>query len=30
MSAKAGGKSFQSFIDKGWTEAQLREHGYLA
>jgi len=30
MSAKANGKSYQSFIDKGWTEAQLREHGYLA
>lgn len=30
MAAKANGKSFQSFIDKGWTEAQLREHGYIA
>lgn len=30
MTAKAGGKSFQSFVDKGWTEAQLREHGYIA
>lgn len=29
MTAKAGGKSYQSFIDAGWNEAQLREHGYI-
>lgn len=30
MTAKANGKSFQDFVAKGWTEAQLREHGYVA
>jgi hypothetical protein len=30
MTDKAQGKTYQSFIDKGWTDAQLRQHGYLA
>lgn len=30
MTAKAAGKPYQSFIDKGWTDVTLRQHGYLA
>lgn len=30
MTAKAGGKTFESFIAAGWTEDQLRQHGYIA
>lgn len=29
MTAKANGLSYQSFIDKGWSEDQLIEHGYM-
>ncbi len=29
MTPKANGASYQSFIDQGWTDALLREHGYL-
>lgn len=29
MTAKAGGVTFEAMIAAGWTEAQLREHGYL-
>jgi len=29
MTAKAGGQSYAAFIAQGWTEAQMREHGYL-
>lgn len=30
MTAKAGGKTYESFIAAGWTEDQLRQHGYIA
>lgn len=30
MMAKAGGKTFESFIAAGWSEAQLRQHGYIS
>lgn len=30
MTAKANGKTYESFTSKGWTDAQLREHGYIA
>lgn len=30
LAAKANGASYQSFIDKGWTDDTLRQHGYLA
>lgn len=30
MSAKANGASYASFIQAGWTEAQMRDNGYLA
>lgn len=30
MTAKANGKSYESFTAKGWTDDQLRSHGYIA
>jgi hypothetical protein len=30
MTEKAQGKSYESFTAKGWTDAQLRQHGYIA
>jgi hypothetical protein len=30
LTAKAGGASYQQFIDQGWTDETLRQHGYLA
>jgi hypothetical protein len=30
MTAKANGVPYETFIGKGWTDATLREHGYLA
>lgn len=30
MTAKAGGKSYESFTKAGWNDAQLRQHGYIA
>lgn len=30
MTAKAGGATYQSFIDAGWNDQQMREQGYLA
>ena len=30
MTDKAGGKSYESFTKAGWTDAQLRQHGYIA
>lgn len=30
MTAKAGGKTYESFISAGWNDDQLRQHGYLA
>lgn len=30
MTAKANGKTLESFLSAGWTEAQLLQHGYLA
>lgn len=30
MTDKAGGKSYDSFIKAGWTDDQLRKHGYIA
>lgn len=30
MTAKAGGKTYESFIAAGWNDDQLRQHGYLA
>lgn len=30
MTAKAGGKSYESFIKAGWNDEQLRKHGYIA
>ena len=29
MTALAGGAPYQSFIDKGWTDAMLVQHGYM-
>lgn len=29
MTAKAGGASYESFIERGWTDAQMIEHGYM-
>lgn len=29
MTALAGGQSYQSFIGAGWTDAQLRQNGYI-
>ena len=30
MTAKAAGAKYEDFIKNGWTDATLREHGYLA
>jgi len=30
MTAKAGGATYQSFRDAGWTDEQMRQQGYLA
>ena len=30
MTAKAGGKTYESFTKAGWTDDQLRTHGYIA
>lgn len=30
MTEKAGGKTYESFIAAGWSDAQLRQHGYIA
>ena len=29
MTAKAAGASYETFIGQGWTDALLREHGYM-
>jgi hypothetical protein len=29
MTDKAGGVTYEQFVAKGWTDAQLREHGYM-
>lgn len=29
MTAKAGGASYESFVERGWTDAQMIEHGYM-
>jgi hypothetical protein len=29
MTAKAAGVTYEAFLAQGWTDAALREHGYI-